>query len=294
MNMKPYAFFIGCNIPARLEQYETSARAVMDLLEVKLVDFRDFNCCGYPLRNFDETSFLLSSAKNLAVAEKANLDILTLCKCCFGSLKTAQHRLNADDALRADINRRLSKHQLEYNGENQVKHFLSVLYHDVGPEILKHRVRQSYKDLKVAVHYGCHALRPSAVTEFDDPVNPSLFDELATLTGAMSVDWANRLDCCGAPLMGSNDELAMDLTRRKLAGAKAGGADYLCSACPWCQIQFDSVQEMMMNDNGREKPLPSILFPQLIGLSMGINKNELGIDLNRLNIAGISKHLDKG
>ena len=294
--MKPYAFFIGCNIPARLGQYEASARAVLKLLGVKLVDFRMFNCCGYPMRNSDEASFLLSSAKNLAVAEKAGLDILALCKCCFGTLKTAQYQLNEDDTLKTDINRQLSRHQLQYTGKTRVKHFLSVLYHDVGIEDLKNRVRQSYKDLKVAVHYGCHALRPSIVTEFDDPANPSLFDELVALTGAESIDWEKRLECCGAPLTGINDELSMDLTRKKLESGKEAGADYLCAACPWCQIQFDTVQENMVSDNSDsgEKALPSILYPQLLGLCMGINSKKLGIDLNRLNISGISKYLDKG
>lgn len=292
--MKPYAFFIGCNIPARLAHYESSARAVLDMLDVRLADFREFNCCGYPLRNIDEASFLLSSAKNLALAEKEGLDILALCKCCFGSLKTAQHRLNTGEPLRADINRKLSGHRLEYSGNAQVKHFLSVLYHDVGLEELRNKVKQSYKNLNIAVHYGCHALRPSAVTEFDDPVNPGLFDELVTLTGAVSIDWEKRLDCCGAPLLGSNDELSMDLTRKKIESGVAAGADYLCSACPWCQIQFDTVQEAMISDNRCETSIPSILYPQLLGLSMGIRKKNLGIDLNRLNISGISKNLDKG
>jgi len=291
--MKTYAFFIGCNIPARLGQYETSARAVLEPLGVKLVDFRMFNCCGYPMRNSDEASFLLSSAKNLAVAEKAGLDILALCKCCFGTLKTAQYRLEEDDTLKTDINRQLSRHQLQYNGKTQVKHFLSVLYQDVGIENIKGKLKRSYKDLKVAAHYGCHALRPSTITEFDDPVSPTLFDELVALTGAESTDWEKRLECCGAPLTGINDDLSMDLTRKKLKSGKEAGADYLCTACPWCQLQFDTVQENLVSGNGGEKPLPSILYPQLLGLCMGISGKTLGIDLNRLSISGISKHLDK-
>ena len=291
--MKPYAFFIGCNIPARLGQYETSARAVLGSLGVELVDFREFNCCGYPMRNSHETSFLLSSAKNLAVAEKAGLDILALCKCCFGTLKTAQYRLNEDESLKADINRQLFRHQLQYTGQIRVKHVLSVLYHDVGLEDLKNRVRQSYKDLKIAVHYGCHALRPSTVTEFDDPANPRLFDELVALTGAKSVEWENRLECCGAPLTGINDPLSQDLTRKKLESATEAGAAYLCSACPWCQLQFDTVQEQMISDDNRKKPVPSILYPQLLGLSLGIDGDKLGIDANRLSIREISKSMNE-
>ena len=52
-----FAFFIGCNIPARLEQFEFSSRAVLGKLGVELVDIREFNCCGYPLRNIDLKAF---------------------------------------------------------------------------------------------------------------------------------------------------------------------------------------------------------------------------------------------
>ena len=78
------------------------SRAVLEKLDVELKDFRQFNCCGYPMRNADEKAFLLSAAKNIALAEKAGLDILTLCKCCFGSLKAADHLLKEDHEKRKE------------------------------------------------------------------------------------------------------------------------------------------------------------------------------------------------
>jgi len=291
--MEPYALFIGCNIPARLEHYESSARAVLRRLDVPLEDFREFNCCGYPMRNTQEGSFLLSSAKNLAVAEKAGLNILTLCKCCFGTLKTARHRLMEDDRLMAIINRQLAPHGLTFNGHTQVYHFLSVLHQDVGIEAIRTKIKRTFKDLNIATHYGCHALRPSAVTQFDDPTNPVLFDDLVSLTGAKSVEWENRLECCGAPLTGINDPLSQDLTRKKLESATDAGAAYLCSACPWCQLQFDTVQAQMISEDGSKQPVPSILYPQLLGLSLGIDGDKLGIDANRLSIREISKFMNE-
>ena len=89
-----YALFLGCNIPARVDQYDVSARADITAGGCSAqVDIREFNCCGYPMRNVDQKAFLLSSAINLALAEKAGLDILALCKCCFGTLKEAEHIL---------------------------------------------------------------------------------------------------------------------------------------------------------------------------------------------------------
>jgi heterodisulfide reductase subunit B len=131
-----YALFLGCNIPARLEQYETASRAVLSRLGVGLIDYREFTCCGYPLRNVDRKAFLLSAAGNLALAERDGVNIMALCKCCFGTLKEAQHLLNENETLRKEINDLLKPRDLSYQGRVEVKHFLSVLYHDVGVETI--------------------------------------------------------------------------------------------------------------------------------------------------------------
>jgi len=291
--MKPYAFFIGCQIPARVQQYEMSARAVLEKLGVEVTDFRQFNCCGYPLRNADETAFLLSAVKNIALAEKAGLDILTLCKCCFGSLKAAEHLLEDDDEKRKKINRLLSSHGLAYGGTIQIKHLLSVLFHDIGVDAVAKRIERPFVDLRIAAQNGCHALRPSRVTRFDDPLAPVIFDRLIALTGAASIDWQMRLECCGAPLMGINDALSVSLMQRKLADAKSEGAHYLCTACPYSQLQFDTVQAETISGEKEARPLPSILFPQLLGMAMGLPEQRLGFELNRLDICAIASFLKK-
>jgi len=285
-----YALFLGCNIPVRVKQYDLSARAVLDMLNVDVVDVREFNCCGYPVRNIDFKSFVLFSARNLALAEKQGLNIMTLCKCCYGSLKKADHLMKEEPAIRDEINAILAKEGLKYRGNIEVKHFLSVLYNDIGPETVKKRISRSFKDLRIATHYGCHALRPSDITEFDNPVAPVLFDKLVEATGAKSIDWALKLDCCGAPLLGVNDELSMKLTEKKLADGKESGADFLCVACPYCQMQFDGVQQMMTSMHGRHH-LPSILYPQLLGLAMGLNQDVLGIKMNQIDISNIEAFL---
>ena len=289
--MMKFALFIGCNIPARVQHYELSARAVLGKLDVQIFDIREFNCCGYPMRNANFNTFLLFSARNLALAEKKGLDVITLCKCCFGSLKKANHILAEDSTLRAEINADLAKEGLTYKGNLQVSHFLSVLHKEIGVGPIKEKIIRSFKDLNIATHYGCHALRPSEITQFDDAVTPVIFDDLVKVTGAKSVDWALKLECCGAPLMGINDELSMDLTEKKLVDGKQAGADYLCVACPWCQLQFDTVQQMMQSRRGSNHQLPSILYPQLLGLGMGFNGKSLGINRNQIDISGIEAFL---
>lgn len=285
--MKTYALFLGCTIPARVQPYESASRAVLERVGVRLEDCREFACCGYPLRNVDRRAFLLSAARNLALANRLGRDMLVLCKCCLGSLKAAQHILRRDDAARKDIDRRLREQGLRYDADLEVKHLLSVLYHDVGLAALKEKVSKPLSGLKLSTHVGCHALRPSHITEFDDPVAPRIFDELVEVTGAQSIDWDSKLDCCGAPLLGVNDELSMALTRNKLNMASEAGADYLCTACPYCQLQFDTVQQRMMESDTFPGGVAPVLFPQFLGSSMGIEDKPLGVDRNVMDLGTI-------
>jgi heterodisulfide reductase subunit B len=286
-----FALFHGCNIPARVEQYADATKAVCSRLGIELIEMTQFCCCGYPARNTDHRAYVLSAAKNIALAERAGLDMLVMCKCCYGSLKKASYFLNQDPDLTADINRILAKENLEYKNTIQVKHLLSVLYHDVGLERLKDNISITYSGLQIAVSYGCHAMRPSTVTEFDDPVSPKLFDELVEATGAFSVEWTRKLDCCGAPLTGINDRLATDMAQKKIDSARQAGAQFICTACPYSQLQFDGVQMRMSAQSNNGKPLAPILYPQLLGLCMGIDKKTLGISKNEIDLSAITSFL---
>jgi heterodisulfide reductase subunit B len=185
------------------------------------------------------------------------------------------------------VNAILEREDLPYKGEVEVKHLLYVLRQEVGVEAIKKKITKTLKGLKIAVHYGCHALRPSQVVQFDDPVAPSIFDELVEATGAESIAWPMKLECCGAPLWGVHDELSKEFTLKKLRNGRESGANYLCSACTYCQIQFDTVQQMILSQRGLKHPLPSILYPQLLGLSMGINSETLGLKMNKIPIRGV-------
>jgi heterodisulfide reductase subunit B len=74
-----FALLRCCVTSIFLKQYESATNAVLAALGIGLVDVKEFNCCGYPLKNFDFTTYALSSARNLALAEKHKLNILTLC-----------------------------------------------------------------------------------------------------------------------------------------------------------------------------------------------------------------------
>ncbi len=285
-----FALFLGCQIPARLPAYEVSARKVLsEALDIGLTDIKEFNCCGYPLRNLDYKAFILASARNLALAEKQDLDIIALCSCCYGSLKKVESVLKSSQELKTWVNEILAREGLAYNGKSRARHFLSVLCHDVGSKALAEKISHPFKALKIAAHYGCHALRPSEVVAFDDPLKPTIFDKLVALTGAQSVDWSMQLECCGAPLSGINDKLALNQTTKKITNAQQAGADFLCTACPYCQMQFDTIQNKISKARSDNHPLAAITYPQLIGLSMGMAPKALKIDDNEIPLSSITQ-----
>ncbi len=232
------ALFVGCVIPSRRPELERTSRAVLERLGVELVDL-PFGCCGYPERHLRLDAFLWLAAGNLALAGTHGLNILTLCQCCYGNLRHAQHLLRREPRWRDALGARLADDGLTLRGDTEVRHLLDVLARDVGAEQIAARVVAPQSQLQTAAHYGCHALRPSNVVALDNPNAPAVFERLLAAAGARPVDWPRRLDCCGAALAETNGALAGRLRRAKLADAAEAGANTLATACPHCQVQLE-------------------------------------------------------
>lgn len=291
---KRVAFFPGCKIAPLLGHYGTSCRGVLEALGVRLVEL-EFNCCGYPARALHFDAFVLSAARNIATAAKYGLSLLTPCKCCFGTLKYADHWLRSQEALRRATNAALREEGLAWDGTVEIYHLLPFLAQEVGIDVLRAHIKRPYRGLRVAAHYGCHALRPGGVMRFDNPLAPTLFEDLVAVTGAEPVEWARRLECCGHPVWGKNDRLSRSIMEAKLCAVRQSGAEYICTACTHCQIQFDAVQADLhgpAGSGGRQVPtVPSVLYTQLLGLAMGVAEETLGLERNRVELGGITRYL---
>ena len=274
------ALFRCCMTSMGLSRYETSSNAVLQELGIKFVDIKEFNCCGYPLRNLNFQAYLLSSARNLALAERAGLDILTICNCCYGSLKYAEHVLKKSVDTREAVNANLAAEGLKFSGTVTTKHLLGVLHDDLGVETIKKRLKKTLNGLRIATHYGCHLLRPKDVVGFENGLSPVKFDNLVEATGAVSVPWTSKFDCCGSPVWGVNDELSMDITEKKLRDAHQGGAECITVFCPYCQVQFGRIQKRIIQTRDFDTPVPCVLYPELLGLCLGIDREKLGCDEN--------------
>ena len=275
--MKKYALFLGCTVPVRAQHYEMSARNVAKELGIELVDLAGASCCGFPLKAVDAETSLLIAARNLALASELELDVVTLCNSCTAMLSDAQVQLE-----HKDFHKKFKDVGLSYKHEVKVRHFARMLYEDIGTERIKNAVKKPLTPLKIMAHYGCHYMRPSALYSFDNAEVPHTLDELVQLTGATSIEYPDKKMCCGGSVLGIDEELAVTMANHKLKIAKAKSADALVSICPFCTVMYEDNQRKAEAKFNTQYGIPVLYYPQLLGLSFGLDDNAVGLKFNRI------------
>ncbi|MGC1404682.1 MAG: CoB--CoM heterodisulfide reductase iron-sulfur subunit B family protein [Thermodesulfobacteriota bacterium] len=289
-----YAFFLGCTVPVRNLNYELSARFVARKLGVELVDLDGFQCCGFPLKSINFLDSLVIAARNLALAEKAGLPVCTLCSACGGSLSEADHLLRHDEALKRQVNDRLKAIGLEYQGTGEVKHFIRILYEEVGTEKIREMMVRSLTGFTFAPHYGCHYFKPAEAAGGIDPVEtPKSLSELIEITGAKALTYDTLLNCCGGSVLGVKEDLANTLAGQKLAEVNQLGATGLVLICPFCNVMFEGQQKKVEKKLEQKLKVPVLYYPQLLGLALGAAPEELGFKLNRIKDKEFLKQFEK-
>jgi len=272
-----YLLFLGCAIPYRVSAYEISTRKVAEKLGIELVEMPEYNCCGLPMDPVSHDIMLTLAARNLCVAEKQGLNIMTLCPGCAGTLRKVNKMLKEDKKLKGLVNGYLKETGLEFKGTIEVKHLIQVLAEDVGFEKIKAAVQKPLNPLKVAEHNGCHVLRPVKYIGFDDPENPVMLKKLIGATGAKCLDYMDETECCGAPIIGVNEKIPLQLARDKLTHIKDVGAQAMVTVCPFCHMMFDTNQSRIERMFNETFGLPVLHYPQLLGLAMGFSPEELAL-----------------
>ena len=273
-----YLIFLGCVIPYRLSSYEISARKVLQALGVELVEMPEYNRCGFPMDPIDHDTMLTLAARNLCVAEREGLNILTLCNGCFGTLHKANKTLKEDKEEREKINGYLKEFGMEFKGTIEVKHLVHVLAEDVGFEKIKNAVKRPLTNLRVAQHTGCHIVRPKKIIGKDDPEDPKLLKQLIALTGAKCLDYMDEAECCGNPIIGVNEAIPFQMAKEKLDHIMAVGAQALITVCPFCHMMYDLNQPRIERTFNTKIGIPVLHYPQLLGLAMGFSPEELAIN----------------
>jgi heterodisulfide reductase subunit B len=205
---------------------------------------------------------LAVAAHNLVLAQDVNLDLAIPCAACFNRLKSAQVAL-ADPTVGVRVKDHLG---IDLQRIVQVRPLLEVLMAFPGLPGLGERLRHPLTGLRTASYYGCLLVRPSDVTQFDDPEHPILLDQLLRTLGATPVEWSYATECCGGSLSISRPKVVQSLVTELVHHAREAGAQALVTACPMCQLNLESRQR---DETGM---MPIFYFTELIGLALGLRE----------------------
>ena len=283
------AYFLGCIMPNRYPGIEKATRILFEALDIELKDMNGASCCPAPgvFGSFDEETWATIAARNLTLAEDMGADIMTECNGCFGSLFEANHMLKEDEDKRAKINENLSEIGREFKGTTNVKHLAQILRDDVGFEKISSLIEKPL-DLNVAVHYGCHFLKPTDESGIEEQAeNPTILDELVELTGAKSIEYKDKMMCCGAGggVRSRDLDVTASYTKEKLDNMSKAGVDAIIDVCPFCHMQFDQGQTEVNERYGTDFSIPVFHLAQLYGLAMGLSAEDLTLDAQKIDAA---------
>lgn len=291
--MKQYAYFPGCSLEKIALSYHTSSMESTKKFGVELKELEDWNCCG--ATTYFHVDQLLANAlvaRNLAMAERAGMDLVAPCSACYKNAYFTNKYLKEDADLAEHINYALEEDDLHFNGNIEVYHLIDVFADQIGMEEVKSKVTNPLEGLNVAAYYGCQIVRPRKNGE--NVENPRFFEDLISAIGAEPVNFADRLRCCGGSLIMTSRRAALDMVRNILQNAVDNQAQVIATACPLCQINLECYQTQVNEEFGTSYAMPVLYFTQLLGLALGVSRKQLGFGKEFISaMPFLSRYLQK-
>ena len=271
-----YSYYPGCSLHTTAKEFDISTKVVMEELGVELEEIKDWSCCGGSIAGgVSHDVGMAMAARNVALAQKQNLDLLASCSGCYNkSAKAAKALENGTEkdrimAILAEMGITISDYNI------RVRNVVDVLANDLD---ISSQIKNPLTGLKVACYYGCLLTRPADITGWDSPVFPMSMDRLAQACGAEVVDFRSKTKCCGGPILVSKEEVAFELTKKLLDEAKSLGADCIVLACPLCATNLELRQPDIEKQYNVSYNLPILYITEIIGLALGIKPGKLGVN----------------
>lgn len=284
------AVYWGCCILTEHYAYEMSMRETLPRLGVELMDLRGVACCGDPIKSVSDVAVTYLSARILALAEKTGLnDLLIPCNRCHLTLSEAKYRLEMDKETLNKIQPLLGEEGLQYSGGSRLWHVINLLHDAIEPKAIKEKLKTTLNGLKIATHPGCQILRPSEIERVDNSEAPKKLDELVQVLGAETIDYSEKMDCCGSALLPTRQDAALSLAGAKIKALQNYGVDAMVVSCPECHLMYDYRQEAAATTVGCKLKLPVFYYTQLLGLALGIEHKKLGLHLNQSPVEELLK-----
>jgi len=267
-------FYPGCSLKGSSREYSESLIAVCRVMGIELEEVADWNCCGSTAaHNLNRALSLALPARVLATAEKQGLEeIVVPCAACFHRLSLTKQELLENEELKRNISEIIS---MEYRGSTRVMNVLEFIERYVVGGIGE-KIRVPFAR-KVACYYGCLLVRPPKVVRFDRPEDPRSMDEILNKIGATPIEWAYKVECCGAGFSVSRTDLVARLGGEILDDAVSRGAEAVIVACPMCHSNLDMRRRQIEKHAGKKYPIPVVYVTQAVGLALGLDRKKLGL-----------------
>ena len=278
---KTFSFFLGCLMPNRYPAIEKATMFIMEKLGYKMLAMERASCCPAPgvFRSFNNIDWMVTGARNLCIAENLDADVLTTCNGCFGTLQEINKHLKENEEHRELVNEKLKLlGDYEFKGTIDVRHVAEVLGYEVGPWSLEEFIVRKL-NARAAIHYGCHFLKPSRVREIESSEKPSIIEDFIDVLGVESVRFREQLTCCGAGggVKAFTSDTSNKIFADKLKNIDDVEPDFILDICPFCHLQFETVQDHLNKHESCNYDYPVLHISQLVAYCMGMEEKFVGL-----------------
>jgi succinate dehydrogenase / fumarate reductase cytochrome b subunit len=278
------AYWPGCVSRGFTPELHGSMAQVAPLLDIELVALDRASCCGAGViaEHNQELADTLN-ARTFALAQKEMADgaelMMNICSTCQGAQTECQERLDGNSEYRERINETLAPEGLTYERGISNKNFLWLMVEEIGLDAIKAKVKRPLTDLRVGPFYGCYIVRPTERLSIDtEHPRDRYLQMLIEALGGTVVDYAGAYKCCGFPIITMNKQNSLKQAGTHLGDAVDADADCLVTPCPLCHLNLDLQQPLAEKEVGRPLNMPVLHLPQMVGLALGLDTKELGLN----------------
>lgn len=284
-------YYPGCSLAGTGKEYEKSLKKILNDFSIELEEINDWSCCGATSGHAINHKLALSlSARNLMLASKQGIkEILAPCAACYNRLIVTRNTLLTNPKVKKEIEEIIEE---EIKDLPEVINIVQV-FDKVGVDVIAAMKKVDMSAYKAACYYGCLLVRPSSITKYDDAEQPSSMENLIKEFGVNSVDWNYKVECCGGSHSIAKKEIVLDLGEKIIKDAESSNANVMIVACPMCHSNLDMRQLNIRKKYPEHKDIPVLYLTELIGLALGYQPKELGIDLHFIEFKGLKAAKEK-
>ena len=264
----------GCSLTGSSREYNESVVAICEAFDIKLEQIPEWNCCGATAgHNLNKELSLALPTRILALAEKEGIDeIVVPCAACYSRLTVTQHELNHDPVLKNKISEII---EMDYKGTTKIINVIQLIDLHIADK-LEEKAKIKFNH-KVACYYGCLLVRPRKILKYDNYEDPQTMDTVIKRIGGVPIDWAFKVECCGAGMSVARTDVVGKLSGSIMKDAVDRGAEAIIVACPMCHSNLDMRRPDINKALGEKITTPVLYITQALGLAVGIDAKKLGL-----------------